>query len=253
MTRDFKGRHFETKSSSGPFAGIVAMGSAIASWRRCSPSAAFRSITPRSIAGFSATRQRSKRLRWIWRRPGLRGSWRIDETYIRVKGAWAYLYRAVDERRYDRLLPVADPERESGQAISRQGARRAQGLGEAARAEHRQAPTYAIAIAELKQEGKCPLGAEHRQVKYLNNVLEADHGKLKRLIKPTLGFKSMKTAYATIKGFEVMRALKKGQGCTHQLQDGIAGEVRLIERAFGLGPDALTEAIARLQDFNLAA
>jgi hypothetical protein len=48
-------------------------------------------------------------------------------------------------------------------------------------------------------------------VKYLNNVLEADHGKLKMLIKPVRGFKSMPTAYATIKGFEVMRALRKGQ------------------------------------------
>jgi transposase-like protein len=48
-------------------------------------------------------------------------------------------------------------------------------------------------------------------VKYLNNVLEADHGKLKMLIKPVRGFKSMPTAYATIKGFEVMRALRKGR------------------------------------------
>jgi transposase, IS6 family len=47
--------------------------------------------------------------------------------------------------------------------------------------------------------------------KYLNNIIEADHGKLKRLIKPTLGFKSMKTAYATLKGFEVMRMFRKRQ------------------------------------------
>ena len=72
------------------------------------------------------------------------------------------------------------------------------------------APTYAAAIAELKAEGKCPKDTKHRQVKYLNNVVEADHGKLKQLIRPVRGFKSMKTAYATIKGFEVMRALRKG-------------------------------------------
>ena len=59
------------------------------------------------------------------------------------------------------------------------------------------APIYGHAIAALKAEGKCPQDTIHRQVKYLNNVVEADHGKLKRLIKPTLGFKSMKTAYAT--------------------------------------------------------
>ena len=48
-------------------------------------------------------------------------------------------------------------------------------------------------------------------MKYLNNVIEADHGKLKLLIRPVRGFKTLKTAYATIKGFEVMRALRKGQ------------------------------------------
>ncbi|GHL62000.1 hypothetical protein ECZU31_52750 [Escherichia coli] len=42
-------------------------------------------------------------------------------------------------------------------------------------------------------------------------MIECDHGKLKRIINATLGFKSMKTAYATIKGIEVMRALRKGQ------------------------------------------
>ncbi|STX81675.1 transposase [Legionella busanensis] len=49
------------------------------------------------------------------------------------------------------------------------------------------------------------------QIKYCNNRLEAEHGKLKRLINPTLGFQSMKTAYATIKGFEIMRMFKKKQ------------------------------------------
>ncbi len=49
----------------------------------------------------------------------------------------------------------------------------------------------------------------HRQVKSLNNLIKADHGKLKRFIKPTLGFQSMKTAYATLKRFEVMRGLRK--------------------------------------------
>lgn len=73
------------------------------------------------------------------------------------------------------------------------------------------APTCGIAIAQLKAEGKCPEDIAHRQIKYLNNVIEADHDKLKQLIKPVRGFKTLKTAYATIKGFEVMRALRKGQ------------------------------------------
>ena len=66
-------------------------------------------------------------------------------------------------------------------------------------------------------------------------------GKLKRLIKPTLGFKSMKTACATIKGFEAMRALRKKQANAFQHQPDIRGEVRLVERAFGIGPEMMSE------------
>jgi len=72
-----------------------------------------------------------------------------------------------------------------------------------------QGPSYGAAIVQLKEEGRCPPELVHRQVQCLNNAIKADHGKLKRLIKPTLGFKTLKTAYATIKGFEVMRGLKK--------------------------------------------
>lgn len=69
---------------------------------------------------------------------------------------------------------------------------------------------------------------EHRQIKHLNNLIEADHGKLKRLIKPTLGFKSMRTAYATIKGFEIMRMFKKGRFDLWKYGQGIQGEIRII-------------------------
>ena len=83
-------------------------------------------------------------------------------------------------------------------------------------------------------KGKCSPDVEHRQVKYLNNVIESDHGKLKRLIKPNLGFKSMKSAYATLKGFEVMRMFKKGQfnACLHEKT--VLEEARLIYRNFNV-------------------
>ena len=79
-------------------------------------------------------------------------------------------------------------------------------------------------------------------------IIEADHGKLKLLIRPVRGFKTMKTAYATIKGFEVMRALRKGQAEMFALQGGIVDEARTVERAFGVGPCVLSEAMAWLQD-----
>ena len=84
----------------------------------------------------------------------------------------------------------------------------------------------------------------HRQVKYLNNVIEADHGNLKQLIRPVRGFKTLKTAYATIAGFEVVRALRKGEASMFNLTGDIRGEARVVDQAFGLGPSALTETIA---------
>jgi transposase-like protein len=184
-----------------------------------------------------------KRLRWHWRHPRS-GSWRVDETYVKVRGKWAYLYRAVDK-----LGSTIDfylsPTRNTA-AAKRFLAKALRGLKDWERPEvinTDKAPTYAAALAELKAEGKCPKDTQHRQVKYLNNIVEADHGKLKLLIRPVRGFKSMKTAYATIKGFEVMRALRKGQAAIFNLTRDIVGEARLVERAFGLGPCALTEAV----------
>ena len=96
------------------------------------------------------------------------------------------------------------------------------------------APTYRAAMAALKEEGTCPPTTGQRQVKYLNNIVEADHGKLKRLINPTLGFQSLRTAYATIKGFEVMRTFRKHQDKGWGLEHPVGGEVRLIHETFGL-------------------
>lgn len=93
------------------------------------------------------------------------------------------------------------------------------------------APTYGRALALLISEGRCPPVVEHRQIKYRNNVIECDHGKLKRIINATLGFKSMKTAYATIKGIEVMRALRKGQAENFTFVHPL-GEMRLVSRVF---------------------
>jgi len=90
---------------------------------------------------------------------------------------------------------------------------------------------YGRALALLKGEGRRPPGVEHPQIKYLNNVTECDHGKLKRIINAMLGFKSMKTAYVTIKGIEVMRALRKGQAESFYFGHPL-GEMRLVSRVF---------------------
>jgi hypothetical protein len=98
---------------------------------------------------------------------------------------------------------------------------------------------------------QCPEETQHRQVKYLSNVIEADHGKLKQLVRPVRGFKTLKTAYATIKGFEAMCALRKDQASAFNVTCDVRGEACIFERAFGLGASALTKAVqffnARLQ------
>ena len=93
-------------------------------------------------------------------------------------------------------------------------------------------PTYNQAIQELKQQGHLAPDVRPLQIKYRNNRLEADHEKLKRLINPVRGFHSMKTAYATIKGFEVMRMFKKGQ--FNRWMYGDLNEISFINEQFGL-------------------
>src|SRR3546814_1323033 len=192
-------------------------------------------------------REMEKRLRWFWRR-GFDPSWRLDETYVKVRGKWTYLYRAVDKRG-DTIDFYLSPTR-SAKAAKRFLGKALRGLKhweKPATLNTDKAPSYGAAITELKREGKLDRETAHRQVKYLNNVIEADHGKLKRLSKPVRGFKQKPTDSATIKGFEVMRALRKGQARPWCLQPGIRGEVRLVERAFGLGPSAPPEAMGMLK------
>jgi transposase, IS6 family len=68
--------------------------------------------------------------------------------------------------------------------------------------------SYPKAIRRLQREGKLPQDTKHRTSKSLNNIIEADHGGLKRVIRPTRGFQTMRTASATIKEFEVMRMIR---------------------------------------------
>ncbi|TCT27934.1 IS6 family transposase [Martelella mediterranea] len=187
-----------------------------------------------------------KRLRWHWHRPQST-SWRVDETYVKVRGKWTYLYRAVDK--FGNTIDFYLSPTRNAKAAKRFLGKALNGLKDWEKPTFintDKAPTYGIAIAQLKAEGRCPNDLVHRQVKYLNNVVEADHGKLKQLIKPVRGFKTLKTAYATIKGFEVMRALRKGHANIFNLTRDIRGEARIVERAFGIGPSALTEAVELL-------
>ena len=136
-------------------------------------------------------------------------SWRVDETYIKVRGQWIYLYRAVDKegRTADFLLSkrrdVAAAKRYFSRATRQHGAPRVITLDGYA-ASHR-------AVAELKAASTLPRRVRIRSCKYLNNVIEQDHRRIKQRIRPMLGFKRFKTAAVTIRGIELAAKIKKDQ------------------------------------------
>jgi IS6 family transposase len=153
----------------------------------------------------------------------------MDETYVKVNGRWAYLYgpsTAGPHCRFLSLLPSTAKLHTGFKILNNVKKWQIPRF-----INTDKAPAYGRALALLKREGWCPSDVEHRQIKYRNNVIECDHGKLKRIIGATLGFKSMKTAYATIKGIEVMRALRKGQASAFYYGDPL-GEMRLVSRVF---------------------
>ena len=165
------------------------------------------------------------------------GSWRVDETYVRVGGRWKYLFRAVDK--HGKLIDFVLSDRRNTRAAYRF-------LSKVVKAMNDYPPdsittdklaSYPKAIRRLQSEGLLPKEVVHRTSKYLNNIIEADHGALKRVIQPTCGFQGMETARATIKGFtikgfEVMRMIRRGHCALTQL--GVTGEIRLINKLFGL-------------------
>src|ERR1700740_3161942 len=136
-------------------------------------------------------------------------SWRVDETYIKVRGQWVYLYRAVDKegRTADFLLrkrrDVAAAKLFFSRATRQHGAPRVITLDGYA-ASHR-------AVVKLKTSGILPLRVRLRSCKYLNNVVAQDHRRIKQRIRPMLGFKRFETAAVTIRGIELAEKIKKQQ------------------------------------------
>jgi transposase, IS6 family len=72
-------------------------------------------------------------------------------------------------------------------------------------------PAYPRATAEMKQTGELWRFSRLRQCKYLNNIVEQDHRRIKRLVRPGLGFGSLSTARRTLAGYEAMAMIRKGQ------------------------------------------
>ena len=94
-------------------------------------------------------------------------------------------------------------------------------------------PAYPKAIEELKAAKKLPEEVKLRQIKYLNNIVEQDHRGIKRLVKPTMGFGSFNTARRTIRGYEIINMMRKGQ-VLGVPKGAVKERVLLINRIFGV-------------------
>jgi transposase, IS6 family len=92
-------------------------------------------------------------------------------------------------------------------------------------------PSYPPAVEQLKEEGTLPNRTQLRQCKYLNNLIEQDHRFIKRRVNAGLGFFSFRTAGRTIKGFEAMQMVRKGQ-IEGVAKGDVEGQVRFVESLF---------------------
>src|SRR3989442_4712555 len=142
---------------------------------------------------------RRKRPVWV--------SWRMDETYIKVKGQWYYLYRAVDK--HGQTIDFLLTEHRDTEAALRflKKAIRRNGLPETITIDGSDANEAAI-----KRDNEAHGTAiAIRQVKYCHNIVEQDHRAVKRVTRPMLGLKSFNAAHDTLVGIELMHMIKKRQ------------------------------------------
>jgi transposase, IS6 family len=147
-------------------------------------------------------------------RPRLRksnDSWRVDETYVKVRGKWMYLYRGVDST--GQTLDFQLNETRSARAAKRF-------FKKVLGSSHTRPPrvinvdqnaAYPKAVQDLKKDRQLSESCQLRPVKYLNNIVEQDHRFIKRRVKPSLGFHSYPTAWRTLQGYEIMHMIGKGQ------------------------------------------
>ena len=134
-------------------------------------------------------------------------SWRMDETYIKVKGQWKYLYRAVDKagKTVDFLLTA----KRDKAAAMRFFEKAIQANDVPEKVTMDKSGANKSAIDQIIKDRN--ISVLIRQVKYLNNIVEQDHRAVKRVTKPMLNFKSFRAAKCVLAGIELMHMIRKGQ------------------------------------------
>jgi transposase-like protein len=159
------------------------------------------------------------------RKRAVTGKWHIDETYIRVRGQWRYLYRAIDsngdtiEFWFSERRNLAAAKRFLNRALKRHG--RPEGIVIDGSQTNREAIVSCDTTDRLQERSRRKLKPiKIRQSRYLNNRIEQDHRAIKRRVRSMLGFKSMVSARVILGGIEMIHMMRKQQAkyaCNRQL------------------------------------
>ena len=160
-------------------------------------------------------------------------SWKLDETYIKIKGKWHYLYRAIDK--YGQTLDWMLSRYRNKQSAKRffKKVLSNQHVVPPRVINVDKSPTFPPTLSELKEEGELPDNTKLRPIKYLNNAMENDHKSTKCKSHYRQWYQSFETAKRAITGMETMRLIQKGQ-----LKYAAKGDVRaqneIINKVFNI-------------------
>jgi IS6 family transposase len=159
-------------------------------------------------------------------------SWKLDETYLKIKGVWYYLYRAIDKQ--GNTLDWMLSKNRNKQAAKRFFKKL---LGNLHTVDPRvinvdKSPTFPPALSELQAENEAPKETKLRAIKYLNNSMENDHKYTKSKSRYRQWYQSFKTARNTLDGMETMRMIQKGQ--VRHIGKDVVKQNQFVRGLFGL-------------------
>ncbi|MBC6976048.1 IS6 family transposase [Bacillus sp. Xin] len=153
---------------------------------------------------------------WKVKNKSARLSWHLDETYIKVKGEWRYLYRAINKDGH--TLDIQLRKKRDHQASYAFMKRLVKHFGEPTVLITDKAPALLCALNKLKEQGFYARTI-HYTSKYLNNRIEQDHSHIKRRFAKSAGFQNLRNASHTLKDIETIHALYKRNFATESVEE----------------------------------
>jgi len=160
-------------------------------------------------------------------------SYRVDETYIKVKGREKYLYRAVDStgQTIDFLL-TAKRDAAAAKRFFREVFRSScNPIPQVINVDKN--PAYPAAMRALKHEGTLPRRVQLRQCKYLNNIVEQDHRLVKKRTWLAKGYGSFQSAWRTLEGIETLHMIRKGR-VRWVAKGDVRAQIKFVAKLFGI-------------------